>query len=163
MRAFPTLNRSSRSSTLEVPAARLWARAASARGDDAGETWYADAVPFKVRGGIDRLAGGEGRRWPLPDHDLLEVGDRAGFWEVVEVDHTAHRLAMVAAVRAPGTVRMELSVAGSGASSCVLTLAISFEPRGLLGTAYVVTDLPLREVVVELTHRRLLADIAAAV
>ena len=162
MRAFPTLNRSSRSSTLELAAPRLWATAASARGDADGETWYADAAPFKVRGGIDRLAGGAGRRWALPDHDLLEVGDHAGFWEVVEVDHAAHRLAMVAAVRAPGTVRMELSVAGSGASSCVLTLAISFEPRGLLGRAYVVTDLPARELVMELTHRRLLASLADA-
>ncbi len=163
MRAFPTLNRSSRSATLEMPAARLWAVAARAHGDERGQTWYADAAPFVVRGGLDRLALGRGRRWPLPDRPLLERGDHVGFWEVVEVDHTAHRLAMVARVRAPGTVRMELSVAGSGASSCVLTLAISFEPRGLLGTAYVVSDLPAREVVVELTHRRLLADVAAAV
>lgn len=162
MRAFPSLQRSSRSATIDQPAAEVWAAAASARGDADGEIWYVDAFGFVVRGAIDRLTLGKGRRWPLPDRGLLRAGDRAGFWEVTEVDHEHRGLAMVAAVRAPGTVRMEVSVAGAGAERSVITLSISFVPEGRLGWTYLIADLPAREVVMELTQRALLADVAAA-
>lgn len=162
MRAFPTLHRSTRSSALDRPADEVWAAAASGRADSEGRAWYVDNVAFAVRGGLDRLTLGRGRRWPLPDRDLLEVGDHAGFWEVTEADHDLCRLAMTAQVRAPGTVLMEVSAAETGESSCVLSLAISFAPSGALGTAYVVTDLPAREVVIELTHRRLLEQVGVA-
>ena len=66
---------------------------------------------------------------------------------------------MTAAVRAPGVVRMEVTLAESGVGSCVLTLSISFEPRGVLGSVYVVTDLPARELVIELANRALLTDV----
>ncbi len=162
MRAFPTLQRSGRSTTLDRPAADVWAAVASARADDDGDVWYVDAPGFVVRGAIDRLTLGQGRRWPLPDRDLLRTGDRAGFWEVREVDHDVRRMSMEASVRAPGTVRMEVSVADAGADWSVVTMAISFAPRGLLGWTYLLTDLAAREVLVELTQRALLADVAAA-
>ncbi len=163
MRSFPTLHRSTRSSALDHPAEQVWAAAAAGRPDAHGESWYVDNAAFAFRGGLDRLTLGRGRRWPLPGHDLLGVGDRAGFWEVLEADHDLRRLSMTARVRAPGTVLMEISAAETGESSCVLDLAISFAPRGALGTAYVVTDLPAREVVIELTHRRLLEQVSAGV
>ncbi len=163
MRAFPTLHRSTRSTALDRPAGEVWAAAAAGRPDRDGDAWYVDNAAFAFRGGLDRLTLGRGRRWPLPDHDLLEVGDHAGFWDVTEADHERRRLAMTARVRAPGTVLMEVSTAETGDASCVLSLAISFAPRGLLGTAYVVTDLPAREVVIELTHRRLLEQVSAGV
>lgn len=162
MRDLPTLQRSNRSTTLDRTAAQVWAAVASARGGPAGDVWYVDSPGFVVRGAIDRLVLGRGRRWPLPGRDLLRSGDRAGFWEVRDVDHDARRMSMVASVRAPGTVRMEVSVADAGADWSVVTLALSFEPRGVLGWTYLVTDVPAREVVVELTHRSLLADVAAA-
>lgn len=161
VRAFPTLHRSGRSTTLDRPADDVWAAVASARPDEEGKVWYVDAPGFVVRGALDRLALGAGRRWPLPDRDQLTSGDRAGFWEVLEVDRTTRRMTMQASVRAPGTVRMEVSVADAGADWSVVTLAISFAPRGLLGWTYLLVDLPAREVVMELTQRALLADVAA--
>ncbi len=160
MRSFPTLHRSSRSTQVDLPASEVWAAVASGRGGDDGRAWYVDTPPFVVRGAIDRLALGRGRRWSLPGRDLLDVGDRAGFWQVREADHARRRLAMTAEVRAPGTVLMELSAAEVDPRSSVLTLDISFDPRGLAGRLYVVTDLPAREVVIELTHRSLLAQLA---
>ena len=44
--------------------------------------WYVDSAPFVVRGALDRLVGGAGRRWPGPDRDLLRAGDEVGFWRV---------------------------------------------------------------------------------
>ena len=96
----------------------------------------------------------------MADGPLLRAGDRAGFWRVLAAGTTAtgHRLVLEAAVRAPGRVVLELRVDRHPAG-CTVDLAITFEPDGLLGAAYLLTDVPAREAVVELTHRRLLADL----
>ena len=55
-------------------------------------------------------------------------------------------------MRAPGTVRLAAGVTpydGEGGGSLV-ALAVTFDPRGLLGHAYRLADLPAREVVVEM-------------
>ena len=64
-------------------------------------------------------------------------------------------------MRAPGRVRLELRVDGRP-DGCAVDLQVTFEPEGLLGTAYLLADLGAREAVVELTHRRLVGDLRAA-
>ena len=152
-----SLRTSGRRSTSVRSADEAWAVLAGA---GHGRHWYVDAAPFVVRGALDRLALGGGRRWPVPDGPLLRAGDRAGFWRVLAAGTTAtgHRLVLEAAVRAPGRVVLELRVDRHPAG-CTVDLAITFEPDGLLGAAYLLTDVPAREAVVELTHRRLLADL----
>ena len=78
-------------------------------------------------------------------------------WAVVAGAH-GHRLVLKAAVRAPGRVLLELRVDGRP-DGCEVDLTITFEPDGLLGSAYLLADVGAREAVVELTHRRLLADL----
>src|SRR4051794_696713 len=103
MRRRTSLTTSSRSSTLPVPAAAAWRGIASG---EHGPRWYHAAPPFVLRGAIDRAVGGAGRRWPPPGRPLLQTGDVAGFWRVVDADHDGRRLVLEAAVRAPGSVRM---------------------------------------------------------
>lgn len=155
-----SLHSSGRGSTSPRSADEAWAVLAGA---GPGRHWYADAAPFVVRGALDRLALGGGRRWPVPDGPLLRAGDRAGFWRVLAAGPTTtgHRLVLEAAVRAPGRVRLELRVDGRP-DGCAVDLQITFEPEGLLGTAYLLADLGAREAVVELTHRRLVGDLRAA-
>lgn len=162
MRALPTLRRSARHWVVDRPAEETWAVVASTRPTPRGSVWYVDAVPFVIRGGVDRLLLGRGRRWPLPAHPLLGTGDRAGFWEVATADHQTRRLVLTAAVRAPGTVTLEARVSDGdlGPGRCRLDLAVSFAPRGVVGAAYLLADLPSREAVVELTGRELMADLA---
>lgn len=155
MRRLTRLRSSARAGALPRPAGEVWARVAAA---GPGPHWYVDAAPFVVRGALDRLLGGDGRRWPVPDRGLLEPGDRAGFWEVVEVDHAARRLVLVAAVRAPGTVRFT-SVVLASHRGCELRQTVTFEPEGAAGAAYLLVDLPARELVVELAHRRTVAEV----
>ena len=50
---------------------------------ETGPHWYVDALPFVVRGALDRAVGGAGQRWAPPGTPLLAAGDRAGFWSVV--------------------------------------------------------------------------------
>ena len=150
------LQTSSRASTVDQDPDRVWAVVACGR---PGPRWYADAVPFVVRGALDRLLGGAGRRWPAPGRDLLVTGDTVGFWRVVRADDGV--LDLEAVVRAPGrvTLRTEVSPYGAGAR---VSQAVTFAPHGVLGSAYLLVDLPAREAVIALTHRRLLHDLRIA-
>ncbi|WP_193612379.1 DUF2867 domain-containing protein [Nocardioides lijunqiniae] len=152
MRRHRSLRTTTRESALPVDPDRAWAVVASGR---TGSRWYVDAAPFVVRGGIDRLAGGVGRRWPPPGTPLLATGDHAGFWRVAEADHDRRRLELVAEVRAPGTVTLTTEITDAGR----LRQTVALDPDGLLGAAYLVADLGARELVSELTHRRLLREI----
>ncbi len=147
---------SSRASTVDHDPDQVWAVVACGR---PGPRWYADAAPFVVRGALDRLVGGAGRRWPAPDRDLLTAGDTVGFWRVVRA--TDGVLDLEAVVRAPGrvTLRTEVTPDGTGAR---VAQAVTFEPHGVLGTAYLLADLPAREAVITLAHRRLLGDLRTA-
>lgn len=158
-RTTPTT--SSRATRLGCTPDQAWAVAACAR---RGPRWYVDAGPLLVRGAIDRLLPGATPQSPLPERDLLEVGDGAGFWTVTGADPVARRLELIARVRAPGTVVLTTVVEPDAAdgSTCRLRQEVRFRPSGLLGLAYLSADLPAREVVIELTHRRLVADVRRA-
>lgn len=121
--------------------------------------WYVDAAPLVFRGAVDVALGGGGRRWRPPGTPVLSTGDRAGFWEVEEADHDARRLVLRAVVRAPGEVLLRTTVTPLDDGSCRLAQRIAFTPSGLLGHAYRLADLPAREAVAELVHRRLLSDV----
>jgi hypothetical protein len=157
-----TLRTSSRRTEVDLPAEDAWAVVASGA---IGRQWYFDAAPFVLRGALDRLVGGEGRRWTPPGRPLLQAGDTVGFWRVTEAGRRGrrHRLLLEAAVRSPGRVLLRTEVEPldptmAGDRSRVHQ-AVSFDPDGALGHLYRLVDLPAREAVLELTHRRLLADL----
>ena len=142
-----------------MPASQAWAVVASGR---AGPQWYVDAAPFVVRGGLDRLVGGAGRAFPPPGTDLLAAGDRAGLWRVDEADSGLRRLGLTAEVRAPGTVTLVTEVlpdGDAGVEGCLVRQTVRLDPSGVFGAAYLLADLPAREAVLELTHRRLVRDL----
>ena len=147
---------SSRSTLVDHGPDHVWAVVACGR---PGARWYADSAPFVVRGALDRLVGGCGRRWPAPDRDLLRAGDEVGFWRVTGAAHG--ELVLEAAVRAPGRVTLSTTVTAE-ASGARLDQRVSFRPDGLLGAAYLFADLPAREAVIGLVHRRLLQDLTEA-
>jgi len=156
---LPTLHTSTRSSEVVLPVAAAWEVVASGRH---GPRWYVEAAPFVLRGAIDRLVGGAGRPWDPPGTPLLAAGDTAGFWRVLEArtdDGGRHRLLLEAAVRAPGRVLLETRVDPLGPERARIGQQVRFEPHGVLGRAYLLADLPARELVIDLTHRRLLADL----
>lgn len=152
-----SLHSSRRVSTVPLGPDEVWAVVAGA---GPGRHWYADAAPFVVRGAIDRAVLGGGRRWPVPDGPLLRAGDRAGFWVVRAAGDRpgGHRLVLEAAVRAPGTVTLTVLVSARDEGTEV-DLQVRFDPAGVLGTAYLLADLPAREVLLELVDRRIRADL----
>lgn len=149
MLPIPRLRTSTRSSVLPVPADAAWA-AVVANGPWA---WHVDAAPLVFRGALDRLVGGQGRRVPAVGAGPLVVGDRPGLWRVERCD-PASGLLLVAEVRAPGTVTLEVVVAVVGPASCRVATTVRLDPDGALGWAYLAADLPARETVVALVHHR---------
>ncbi len=148
------LHSSSRSSEVRLPVTRV--RSVVANGRDVPQ-WYVDALPWALRGGVDRALGGEGRRWSPPGRDLLEAGDHVGFWRVIR--STGRELLLRAEVRAPGTVELRTTFAASGDDHTTVAQTVSLDPSGLPGQLYLLADLPAREAVIELAHRRLLREL----
>jgi hypothetical protein len=158
MRRRSSLLTSARSTRLDVPPDDAWAALVSTAG---GRHWYADAPPLVFRKSLDRLVGGSPAA-PLPDHPRLATGDRAGLWWVAEADPDARRLVLEADVRAPGLVVMTTVVLSTPGSGCEVRQAVSFAPAGVVGVAYLLPDLPVRELVAEWVHREALGDVRAA-
>lgn len=154
--ALPRLLSSQRSSAVTGTPDLVWDAVIAAGGQS---RWYVDAAPWVVRGGLDRLVGGSGRQWPVPTSERLHTGDRAGFWRVLEADHDRHRLVLEAAVRAPGRVTLTTWLEPLDEGRCTLRQRVEFTPSGVLGTLYLVADLPAREAVIALCHRRIRAEI----
>ncbi|MCH1865086.1 DUF2867 domain-containing protein [Nocardioides sp. CFH 31398] len=151
---------STRSTGLDADPDVAWATVADGR---AGPRWYLDAIPFRFRDLLDRLAGGQDRDHPAPGGAELRTGDRAGFWLVREADRSRRRLVMEATVRAPGRVTFTTEVTPVVTGGCELTQSVRFDPAGVVGVAYLVVDLPARETLMEWVHRRTCADVLDAV
>ncbi len=109
----------------------VWARLESIGGDNgySTATWA-----WRLRGIIDRLAGGPGlRRGRRDPHHLLE-GDALDFWRV-EAIRPPHVLRLRAEMRNPGKAWLEFVLASDGTGTVVTQCAL-FAPRGLAGHAY---------------------------
>jgi uncharacterized protein YbjT (DUF2867 family) len=101
--------------------------------------WYSFPLAWRVRGLLDRIAGGVGLRRGRRDPDRVHVGETIDFWRVEERD-AGELLRLRAEMRLPGLAWLELGVepaeepGGSGRSTYVQRAL--FHPRGLLGHAY---------------------------
>ncbi|ABB37037.1 NAD-dependent epimerase/dehydratase [Oleidesulfovibrio alaskensis G20] len=111
-----------------------------------GETgWYYDDWLWRLRGLLDKLAGGvgarRGRRHPVD----LRVGDALDFWRVLSVRHAEHLL-LLAEMKVPGEAMLEIRVVPVGAQT-ELRMRAWFLPRGLWGLAYWYLVYPLHGLV----------------
>ncbi len=98
--------------------------------------WYSFPLAWRVRGWLDRAAGGVGLRRGRRDPDRVHVGETIDFWRVEERD-AGELLRLRAEMRLPGLAWLELAVERSpdGRRSTYVQRAL-FHPRGLFGHAY---------------------------
>lgn len=108
-------------------------------GGDAG--WPSADPLWRLRGRIDRLAGGVGMRGRRRDAERLGVGDVVDFWRVEALERP-RLLRLRAEMRLPGVAWLQFSVEPTATGSRLLQLA-SFDPRGLAGYAYWYLLLPI--------------------
>jgi uncharacterized protein YbjT (DUF2867 family) len=111
-----------------------------------GETgWYYANWLWRLRGALDRLAGGVGLRRGRRDPDHLRAGDPVDCWRVEAVE-PSRRLRLIAEMKLPGRAWLEFEVTGDSRGSTICQ-TVTFDPRGLLGRAYWYSIYPLHQLV----------------
>jgi uncharacterized protein YbjT (DUF2867 family) len=141
----------SRTVTVSAPPAAAFA---PIRGIGGRRGWYyADAL-WQLRGWIDLLWGGIGRRRGRRDPDHLRVGDVLDWWRVEDFEPD-HRLRLAAEMKVPGRAWLEFEVKPDNGGSTIRQTAI-FDPLGLFGLAYWYALYPLHALI----FRGMLSQIA---
>ncbi len=133
-----------RTHTPASPAA-VWSAASSLGGE---QGYYAFDWLWRVRGLVDRLAGGPGLRRGRRNQRALMLGDAVDFWRVTSID-PPHALTLRAEMKLPGVATLSFHIAQSESGEPVtqLELTARFRPRGLLGIAYWYAVLPFHAIV----------------
>ncbi len=102
--------------------------------------YYADNL-WRIRGFMDKLAGGVGMtRGRRSDVDI-QPGDALDFWRVLLVDRKNYRLLLLAEMKLPGEAWLEFSVEKKN-DRYFLKQTATFRPRGILGRNYWYAMLP---------------------
>ena len=115
--------------------------------------WYYANPLWNLRGILDRMVGGAGRRRGRRHPTELRVGDTLDFWRVVAVE-PGRRLTLLAEMRLPGTAVLEFEVLPEAGGSRIVTSA-HFHPAGAAGLLYWYALWPI--------HKRIFAGLADAV
>jgi len=107
--------------------------------------WYYGDWLWRLRGGLDLLAGGvglrRGRRHPVE----VRAGEALDFWRI-EIFEPDRRLRLLAEMKLPGRAWLEFTVEPDGAGA-LITQTAAFDPRGLAGLAYWYGIWPLHRMV----------------
>lgn len=107
-------------------------RAFTSLGGEQG--WLAYNSLWKVRGFIDRLAGGPGLRRGRRVPDELLPGEAVDFWRVEQVERP-RLLRLRAEMRVPGKAWLQFTATPEGSGTRLVQTAL-FAPRGLTGLLY---------------------------
>lgn len=118
--------------------------------------WLAMNWAWKLRGALDRLAGGvgmrRGRRHPVE----LRAGDAVDFWRV-EAAQQDRLLRLRAEMRVPGRAWLEFQVSPLEGDGVLLSQAALFAPKGVLGWLYWYTMYPFHRFIFDAMIREIAA------
>lgn len=107
--------------------------------------WYYADFLWTIRGWMDLIAGGIGRRRARRDTEHLRVGEVLDWWRVEDYQPD-RRLLLSAEMKVPGRAWLEFEVEPTDSGSTVRQTAI-FDPVGFLGLAYWYALYPLHAVI----------------
>jgi len=110
----------------------VW-RLITGMGGDTG--YYFGDFLWRLRGLLDRLAGGVGLRRGRRHPRHLRPGDALDFWRASAVE-PQRRLTLVAEMKMPGEALLDLQLAPKADGRTELRMISRFLPRGLGGLAY---------------------------
>ncbi len=97
--------------------------------------WYFGQNLWKIRGWMDRLAGGIGFRSGRRHPSELLTGDALDFWRVLEA-HPPNHLMLKAEMKLPGEALLEFKIKPLAGGITELTQLSRFMPKGLGGILY---------------------------
>ena len=115
-----------------------------------GNGWYAGDVLWRLRGWLDKLAGGPGLRRGRRHPEMVEFGEALDFWRVVGIDRDKS-LSLRAEMKLPGEAQLDFTIEEIDPRAkpplTRLVMTARFRPRGLLGLLYWYAVVPLHEFV----------------
>ena len=138
-----TVFRDDRQLIVDAPASAVFRAVCRVGG---GHGWYAADWLWRIRGWMDRLAGGPGLRRGRRDPEMVSFGEALDFWRVVGYERD-HRLALRAEMKLPGEAMLEFRIESKGPDQCMLHQIALFQPRGLFGLLYWYSVVPLHHIV----------------
>jgi uncharacterized protein YbjT (DUF2867 family) len=103
--------------------------------------WYYMDWAWKIRGFLDKLAGGVGLRRGRRNPSELLPGDALDFWRVLAADKESGRLMLYAEMKMPGEAWLEFEIINKENKNYFKQTA-TFRPKGLLGRMYWYALLP---------------------
>lgn len=104
--------------------------------------WYWGSWLWRLRGILDKLAGGVGLRRGRTSPDRICPGDTLDFWRVLVADEASGRLLLLAEMKLPGEAWLEFRVERDGEQTWLAQTA-TFRPKGLWGRLYWFSLLPI--------------------
>ena len=108
-----------------------------------GETgWYFADWIWKIRGFMDRMAGGVGLRRGRRNATELNPGDALDFWRVLIADREKMRLLLFAEMKIPGEAWLDFGILKQNDGYYFYQTA-TFMPKGLSGRLYWFLLLPI--------------------
>ncbi|MDB5203630.1 MAG: NAD-dependent epimerase/dehydratase [Ferruginibacter sp.] len=103
--------------------------------------WYYATRLWKVRGLMDKFAGGVGLRRGRTHNSMIEAGDALDFWRVLIADKKNKRLLLFAEMKLPGEAWLEFRIMKRH-QKLQLRQTATFRPKGLWGRLYWISMLP---------------------
>ncbi|RYY47352.1 MAG: SDR family oxidoreductase [Chitinophagaceae bacterium] len=103
--------------------------------------WYYGNHLWKLRGLMDKFAGGVGLRRGRTNSNSIEAGDALDFWRVLIADKANSRLLLFAEMKLPGEAWLEFRIMKKH-NKIQLRQTATFRPRGLWGRLYWYMVLP---------------------
>ncbi len=97
--------------------------------------WYGTDVLWRVRGMLDRMAGGYGMQREGCDQSGLMMGKMVDFWRVLE-HKPPHSLLLLAEMKMPGEAMLEFKIQDMAESQVEVEITVRFLPKGLGGLVY---------------------------
>lgn len=99
--------------------------------------WYYATWLWKLRGYMDKLAGGVGLRRGRTNENTLKAGDSVDFWRVLYANRKEGKLLLFAEMKLPGEAWLEFKI-----EKDILIQTATFRPLGLSGRLYWFLVLP---------------------
>ena len=119
--------------------------------------WYFASWLWKIRGFLDRIAGGHGLRRGRRHPSDIKTGDALDWWRVLDAS-PAKRLFLLAEMKLPGEATLEFRINQKSSGVTEVVQIASFLPRGLAGLMYWYLVYPLHYYI----FRGMLKEIANA-
>jgi len=109
--------------------------------------WYKTDWLWRIRGIMDKLAGGVGLRRGRRSPNHLRAGDPLDFWRVLVADRAARRLLLYAEMKLPGEAWLQFRIVDQPDGSHALEQLAAYRPHGLLGRMYWYAVLPFHGII----------------